>query len=76
VFTTKADAFDNSRVDGDTEDVDPTMEAAEQKKKRMYALKAHLEHEFDAVRDGGGVEGGEMCRESLPRELVHDAQSR
>lgn len=32
------------------EELDPQMEEAEIKKKRMYALKAHLEHEFDAVR--------------------------
>ncbi len=67
VFTTKADAFDNAKVDGDTEDVDPAMEAAEQKKKRMYALKAHLEHEFDAVSDGGGAEGRHIYFNSLVR---------
>ena len=38
-------------MDGDVEEeLDPQTEVAEKKKKRMYALKAHLEHEFDAVR--------------------------
>eukprot|EP00752_Nemacystus_decipiens_P001287 g1280.t1 len=50
VFNEKADAFDMKKVDGDVEDeLDPQAEMAENKKKRMYALKAHLEHEFDAV---------------------------
>lgn len=47
-------------MDGDTEDeLDPQVEIEANKKKRMYALKAHLEHEFDAVRGGvGGAEEG------------------
>eukprot|EP00903_Cladosiphon_okamuranus_P007235 g7022.t1 len=50
VFNERADAFDNKKVDGDVEnELDPQAEIAENKKKRMYALKAHMEHEFDAV---------------------------
>lgn len=51
IFNERADAFDTKKVDGDTEDdLDPQVEVAANKKQRMYALKAHLEHEFDAVR--------------------------
>lgn len=60
VFTEKTDAFDMKKVDGDTDDdlVDPDVVKKDAKQKRMYALKAHLEHEFDAVR-GGGAETAE-----------------
>lgn len=61
VFNERDDAFDTKKVDGDVEDeVDPQVEAAENKKKRMYALKAHLEHEFDAVSGRGSDVGGQI----------------
>ncbi|CAM9277412.1 unnamed protein product [Ectocarpus sp. 4 AP-2014] len=49
VYTEKSDAFDAKKVDGDVEEDNPEADLAERKKKRMYAFKAHLEHEFDAV---------------------------
>lgn len=50
MYTEKRDAFDAKKVDGAVEEDDPEADLAERKKKRMYAFKAHLEHEFDAVR--------------------------
>ncbi|CAM9356216.1 unnamed protein product [Ectocarpus sp. 6 AP-2014] len=58
VYTEKSDAFDAKKVDGDVEEDNPEADLAERKKKRMYAFKAHLEHEFDAVR-GKPPLGGE-----------------
>ncbi|CAM9113658.1 unnamed protein product [Ascophyllum nodosum] len=54
VFTERDEAFDKRVVDGDTEDAEgedgSTEDAeAEARKRRVLAMRAHLEHEIDSV---------------------------
>lgn len=53
VFSEKEEAFNERIIDGAAEDEGNGDEAAEAlaRTKRLYAIRAHLEHEFDAVSD-------------------------
>lgn len=54
VFNEKSEGFDTRKVDGDVLEGDGAEAESEAlQKKKMYALKAHLEHEFDSVRQEG-----------------------
>lgn len=57
VFTEKSEAFDERIVDGETEGeggdveggVDEATAEAQARRRRLLAMRAHLEHEIDSV---------------------------
>lgn len=72
VFTQKSEGFDKAKIDGDVLESDGADSEAEAfKKKKMYALRAHLEHEFDSVRRcGPGGRGGRGGGQHAGRKYI------
>lgn len=57
VYTDREEAFNDKLVDGtvEGEEADNSEEAEKAARTaKIYAMRAHLEHEFDSVRRGGG----------------------